>query len=191
MRRAICRCGQPLSVPANGSESARVVCPNCGARVRIRHPSSSGMGSAPRPDDGYIRFFCPCGRRLKVSDEHPPSHGKCPDCGAIVPVPRASSSGLVRSSGDPETPTAELSAEDLATLERWTQGHLTRAAEAEDPPTATLGKSSHPETPPIVSPPAPPSHRAEVGLRVCPSCHRAVHLGAEACRDCGTPVPRR
>lgn len=83
-------------------------------------------------------------------------------------------------------PTAELSPADLAALERWTHDHLARAARAEDPPsTTTLQKSA---TPPPEPPAAP---RTEAGLRVCPTCGRAVHLGAEKCRECGTPVPRR
>ena len=31
----------------------------------------------------------------------------------------------------------------------------------------------------------------EENLRVCPKCGRPVHLGADACRACGTVVPRR
>ncbi len=187
MPRAICRCGHPLTVPSNGSESARVVCPNCGARVRVRHSGPAGAGEATQPDDGFIRFFCPCGRRLKVNAAHPPSHGKCPDCGAIVPVPEAGQHGTLPGlpPGHPETPTAELSPSDLAALERWTHDHLARAANAGDAPsTATLKSTGPPPEPPTV-------HRVEAGLRVCPRCGRPVHLGADKCRECGTPVPRR
>src|SRR5690349_14336431 len=118
MPRAICRCGQPLDVPARGE--GRVVCPACGAKVRVRRASPA---SAQGAGDGYIRFTCPCGRRLKVSAADPPSHGKCPDCDRVVPVPAASTAAP----GDPEAPTAELSPEDRAELERWAAEHKARA----------------------------------------------------------------
>src|SRR5437879_886694 len=103
MTRAYCRCGQLLSVPAGSSD--RVVCPQCGKRVRVRR-----IGAAPEDQgDGFLRFFCPCGRRLKVSAVEPPAHGKCPDCGRIVPVP---AQGMV-TSGHPEARTEDLSAVDL------------------------------------------------------------------------------
>jgi DNA-directed RNA polymerase subunit RPC12/RpoP len=54
MPRAICRCGQELATPADPTE--RVVCPKCGARVRIR--VRSGATAEAPTDDGYIRFFC-------------------------------------------------------------------------------------------------------------------------------------
>ncbi len=180
MARANCRCGQPLNVPENGSE--RVVCPSCGAKVRIRKPKPTP--TPPQSDDGYIRFFCPCGRRLKVSAEDPPPSGKCPDCGTIVPVPQqAPGDPASLPPGHPETPTAELNPSDLATLERWSRDHLARAANAESAPS-----TSH------LSGPAPmPDHpvRAEVGLRVCPRCGRPVHLSADTCRACGSAVPKR
>lgn len=182
MARAICRCGQPLSVPKNSSE--RVVCPSCGAKVRIRRPKAQAQATAPVAADGYIRFFCPCGRRLKVSVENPPEFGKCPDCGEVVPVPKLAPDAQGNlPPGHPETPTAELKTEDLATLERWTRDHLARAANAAEAPS-----TSH------FSGPAPmPEHpeRVEVGLRVCPRCRRPVHLSAEVCRACGSPVPKR
>src|SRR5437899_1677942 len=121
MPRATCRCGQALNVPDDGT--ARTVCPQCGARVKIRRPAGSYA-------DGYLRFNCPCGRRLKVDAANPPSHGKCPDCGRVVPVPPASQSLPV---GHPETPTEELSNEDLAVLDRWTRGHLAPASAAVAP----------------------------------------------------------
>jgi hypothetical protein len=168
-----------LIVPENGSE--RVVCPSCGAKVRIRKPQRSAQ--PPQGGDGYIRFFCPCGRRLKVSAENPPPSGRCPDCGTVVPVPKQEPNAPSNlPPGHPETPTAELTAADLATLERWTRDHLARAANAESNPSTSLlsGPNPMPEHP-----------RAEVGLRVCPRCGRPVHLSAETCRACGADVPRR
>jgi DNA-directed RNA polymerase subunit M/transcription elongation factor TFIIS len=175
MARATCRCGQALAVPADPSE--RVVCPKCGARVRIRVKPRTPAADAP-PGDGYIRFFCPCGRRLKVDASAPPPHGKCPDCGRVVPVPASSLVAATRPSGHPESPTEELSAVDRAALERWSGEHLAR-----HPRSAATAAGSP------VSP--PPTDKVEVGLRVCPRCGRPIHLGAANCRNCGTPVPKR
>lgn len=166
MPRASCRCGQVLTVPDDGTE--RVVCPKCGSRVRVR--------LRPGAADGFLRFYCPCGRRLKVPADRPPTHGKCPDCGRVVPVPKPGAGG---GPSAPESDTADLSPEDTAALKRWSDRHLMVV----DPE----------RTPPVVmtAPSTPPTARAEAGLRVCPNCGQPVHLGASACRACGTPVPRK
>lgn len=169
MPRATCRCGQPLEVPADGTD--RIICPSCGAKVRVRRTVSP---PTPTEEDGYIRFNCPCGRRLKVSAlaEPRPSHGKCPDCGRVVPVPATSSA-----TRDPEAPTQELSAVDREALEAWSQRHI---AEQERRPSSTH-----------VLPTGTVPMRSEAGLRVCPGCGRPVHMGASICRECGIPVPKR
>jgi DNA-directed RNA polymerase subunit RPC12/RpoP len=177
MARATCRCGQPLEMPREGAD--HVVCPNCESRVRIiRKPRPPESLSATRPDpgenDGYIRFSCPCGRRLKVSALDRPTHGKCPDCGSIVPVP---AQGMGSPGGTSETPTEEMAAADLATLDAWAKGH------------AGGGKNGPPST--AEMPQNSPARRAEAGLRVCPRCGKPIHLGAESCRACGIPVPKR
>jgi hypothetical protein len=209
MASAVCRCGQSLRIPDRATE--RVVCPNCGARVRIRRPEK-----VETPDDGYIRFYCPCGRRLKVPASERPTHGKCPECGKIVPVPsQAYSNGLPP--GHPESPTADLSPADLAALERWAKDHATRGTagverepgtiqfaspRALSPPSdriahtpavparavaSTFVPAPVPET--KLASPAPP--KVEAGLRLCPRCRRPVHLQAQTCSACGAPVPRR
>lgn len=173
MPRATCRCGHALLVPTDPTE--KVVCPGCGARVRIRQKA------AAIPDDGFLRFSCPCGRKLKVDAANPPESGKCPDCGRIVPVPSAARASI-KPQGHPEAPTAELPAVDLEAIERWKDGHRARNPAAfASPATAVV------ELPAA----AIPSDRQEVGLRVCPKCGKPVHLGAESCRSCGTPVPKR
>ncbi len=198
MPRAICRCGQTLEVPPG--DSVRIVCPGCGARVRVRPggPSAPGAtppaGSAPAlPSDGFLRFSCPCGRRLKVSATEPPPHGQCPDCGAIVPIPRPSASALP--TGHPETPTAELSAAELANLERWTRDHLARATSSGVEPSTTRLDPMAVETKTAELAPRSGvgSARVEVGLRTCPNpaCLKPLHLSAEVCPHCGTPTPRR
>jgi len=181
MPRATCRCGHQLSVPEGRDE--RIVCPNCGAKVRVRSrgpspgPSQSQSGSGPMPTDGYPRFSCPCGRRLKVSAEAPPSHGKCPDCGRIVPVPTLGDTG-------PEARTEELRPEEAGSLEQWSAEHRQRGSRV---PTNVPPGASAPSS---VSP-SPADQPVEAGLRLCPNCGRPVHLGSETCRHCGTSVPRR
>ncbi len=176
MPRATCRCGQPLSVPTDGSD--RVVCPKCGARVRIRLKRDEAS------PDGFLRFFCPCGRRLKVSAVDPPLHGKCPDCGRIVPVPEKTAMAG-RPPGGPQSDTVDLGPDELAVLERWASGHGVRASGPTD--------QDDRDTPPVLMVPkaSDAPNRAEAGMRICPNCHKPVHLGSEACRVCGTPVPRR
>ena len=127
MARATCRCGQPLEMPREGAD--HVICPSCDSRVRIiRKPKPPEPLNFTRPElgenDGYIRFACPCGRRLKVSAIERPTHGKCPDCGTIVPVP---AQGLgISSAGATESPTEEMSAADMALLDAWAKGHAAR-----------------------------------------------------------------
>lgn len=175
MARAVCRCGEPLKVPREGTD--RMVCPKCGAKVRVRRAS----GGEPAAGDGFIRFLCPCGRRLKVGSKQPPTHGRCPECGRTVPVP-ASGVGLV--AAGPETETAELNADQLAGLERWVRGYNAEAVAAVD--------RAERHTPVVITPPAPmPAVRAEAGLRICPQCKKPVHLGADHCRTCGIAVPRK
>jgi predicted RNA-binding Zn-ribbon protein involved in translation (DUF1610 family) len=178
MPRATCRCGQVLSFPANGPD--RVVCPVCGSRIRVRM-SATETGA----EDAYIRFLCPCGRRLKVRDTVPkPQAGKCPDCDRVVPVPEESTAAAP-GAPCPETATEEFSANDLAVIERWASGHLRKAepaapvAAAVAPPVSTASHSG------------PIPVRAEAGLRVCPRCGRPLHLSAETCRECGASVPKR
>jgi uncharacterized Zn-finger protein len=178
MAGATCRCGQPLEIPSGNAE--HVICPRCSAKVRLirkRRPgdaSSSGIA----PGDDFIRFNCPCGRRLKVSAIDRPSHGKCPDCGRVVPVPTGAGSGGSSS----EAPTEELAAADLAALEAWTKSHLGRG----NGNGKGNGGGSTADMPMDA-----PARRAEAGFRVCPRCGKPIHLNADTCRGCGTPVPKR
>jgi ribosomal protein L40E len=184
MPRATCRCGQALAIPADPTE--RVVCPGCGARVRIRQKPATAKVGAEIPADGYIRFFCECGRRLKVDAASPPPFGKCPDCGAVVPVP-ATSLTTARPPGHPESPTEELAASDRAAVEKWSTSHRARAAASVAPPPP----EPEPGTLPTMAFSLPPSDRVEVGMRICAHCGQPIHLGAENCRNCGTAVPKR
>ena len=205
MPRATCRCGQRLSFAADGPD--RVVCPTCSARIRVRRPDPAGTGAAaasngagPDETDGFIRFPCPCGRRLKVRAERPrPESGRCPDCGRVVPVPaNAVPSRAPAPAGDPETPTVDMDAADYAELARWAEtykpkeGRASATARASTATAAPAGSHDEPPVlPPSDEPPAPSPVKVEAGLRVCPLCGRPVHLGAENCRQCGAHVPRR
>lgn len=158
MPRVNCRCGEVLTVTLEGPD--RVVCPKCNAKIRVRRTLKVG------DIDGFIRFACPCGRRLKVRAAEGTQAGKCPDCGRVVPVPKSSESiGPV----DSEATTQELSPEDIARLDQWASERAGGAAPA---PAAATAKN-------------------EAGLRVCPKCGRPVHLNAIVCRQCGAAVPKR
>jgi hypothetical protein len=186
MPRATCRCGAILSIPADGPE--RIVCPKCSAKIRVRR-ADSPRGSSE--GDGFVRFGCPCGRRLKVRIEPGkgiPESGKCPDCGRVVPVPAsvkqpASTSSPAVPTGRTESVTEELSAADLAALEQWKQ----RCLEARVPVADAQASTETMAVPPLQT----PGGRVEAGLRVCPRCGKPVHLSSIVCRACGAHVPKR
>ena len=192
MPRATCRCGQKLSIPVNGPE--RVICPKCQARIRVRKdsPDASAVAGA----GGFIRFECPCGRRLKVRaapGAELPQAGKCPDCGRIVTVPSHSTattgpSAAARMLADSEMRTEEMDDNDLAALDRWTRNQEARRRPPA-PRDSEVAARPQPQTSNVVVESV--STKVEAGLRICPRCGRPVHLSAVACRDCGAPVPKR
>jgi ribosomal protein L32 len=205
MARVTCRCGETFKVKSTDPD--RIVCSRCGAKIRVRRDPTAAPG-LPGAGDGYIRFNCPCGRRLKVQAQDRPEAGKCPDCGRVVPVPDsaweqeqvgASPQGpgdSLRPGRSPNARTEDLDAADLARLEAWASRHLGRPLPAESPGQAgtttsheALGAlasspSSQPEGP-------PDAIKMEAGLRVCPRCGKPVHMSATVCRNCGEPVPKR
>lgn len=215
MPRATCRCGQRLSFPAEGAD--RVICPKCSARIRVRRRDLADGGAVPEEGDGFIRFACPCGRRLKVRDTEPrPESGRCPECGRVVPVPVRSSvppspaAARRGGVGDPEASTIDMDAADIAELVRWAESYTKKvrpqpaapnvkvATASADSPGAAVTEAFPPNggglleefaTPEAPAQAAPV--KTEAGLRVCPRCGRPVHLGAETCRQCGAHVPRR
>ncbi len=170
MPRATCRCGHALNIPDDAT--VRIICANCGAKVRIRRPNAGANGAGE--DGGFIRFNCLCGRRLKVIADgiNKPTHGKCPDCGRVVPVPATSVA-----TRDPESPTEELSTVDAERIAVWSKRHLDEQSR----------RPSNTQFPPD----GPTPLKSEAGLRVCPGCGKPVHLGASICRGCGSAVPKR
>jgi hypothetical protein len=203
MARVTCRCGETLKVKS--SDPDRVVCPRCGAKIRVRRSPSPGQGMG-EADDGYVRFNCPCGRRLKVQAVGRPEAGKCPDCGRIVPVPDSAwdrpesfskgAGDLARSGRVPYGGrTEDMDAADLARLERWASRHLA-ASKPDEPSGGDAPTTSHQALDvALTAEPgqgAPPSVvKMEAGLRVCPRCGKPVHMSATVCRNCGEPVPKR
>jgi hypothetical protein len=198
MSRVSCRCGEKLKIPADAPE--RIECPKCGAKIRLRRPTPPDeMDPA---GDGFVRFHCPCGRRLKVPTKGRPAAGKCPDCGRVVPVPENAWSSLRPGSksvpGDPDARTEEMDATDLASLEEWAAPHLAKSGRGNNPATKTTAlvpvmpsPEDIPDTAFVnVGTPGNSAVKFEAGMRICPRCKKPVHLGASTCRTCGTPVPR-
>ncbi len=198
MSRVTCRCGEVITVQSEEGPE-RVACPKCGARIRLRRRAAAAasalIGGASESDDGYIRFLCPCGRRLKVRAASGQQAGKCPDCGRMVPVPGSDGAPAGALAGfrvDPDAKTADLDREDLARLEEWSTRHTGRSpgAGGEDAtptgiPHIQVGSTPYPGAA------APSVASFEAGLRVCPRCGKPVHISATTCRECGASVPRR
>ena len=200
MARVTCRCGERIDVKRGGPE--RIDCPRCGAKIRLRKRTASApagsLQGVSETEDGYIRFHCPCGRRLKVLAAGRPEAGKCPDCGRVVPVPELAWSppalGAGAIQGDPDARTADLDRQDLARLEEWSARHLGRAGRAagrDDATPAAMPLMPIPEFGPAAGAAPPSMVKFEAGLRVCPRCGKPVHMSATTCRECGSPVPRR
>jgi predicted nucleic acid-binding Zn-ribbon protein len=199
MPRVTCRCGEKLKVQPDGPE--RIDCPKCGAKIRLRHasPPQAMVGTG----DGFLRFLCPCGRRLKVPAADRPVAGKCPDCGRVVPVPTPSQDKTIpphlnqRSQSESEARTEELDADDLARLETWGAQYTADSNRRQGPvSTATDIQMIAAEADSglaFIAASMPPVSEVkfEAGLRVCPRCKKPVHLGAAICRECGTQVPRQ
>lgn len=85
-----CVCGKSLRLSRQYAGQT-VCCPACGAELTVeRDRPSASQGDVVTPDDGFIRFVCTCGRRMKVPSRYAGRSGKCPRCGVRVTIPRAS-----------------------------------------------------------------------------------------------------
>ncbi len=199
MSRVTCRCGEVISVKSD-SGPERVACPKCGARIRLRRKSAAAasalIGGPGGSGDGYIRFLCPCGRRLKILATSRRTAGKCPDCGRLVPVPEPTGAGPAARSGarvDPDARTEDLDANDWARLQEWSTRHTGRSPGATEGEDVTPTGVPHVQVGPSAADAGtgPSMVTFEAGLRVCPRCGKPVHISATTCRDCGAAVPRR
>ena len=138
MPKVTCRCGEKLKVPAESPE--HIDCSRCGARIRLRRGRPKGTTA---DGDGFVRFLCPCGRRLKVSADGLPKAGRCPDCGRVVPVPTSALGTLTLASdkNETETRTLVLDAADFAELKKWSERHLITSGQLEHD-SATTGPAT-------------------------------------------------
>ncbi len=200
MARVTCRCGETLKVTSGDPD--RLTCPRCGAKIRVRRSPAQRPEATEPEEDGYVRFNCPCGRRLKVRGDERPEAGKCPDCGRIVPVPEsgwneatdASPGSKGQSPTHPTARTEDMDAADLERLERWASRY--KAASNHNQQAGDESTTSH-QALSVASPTAmardssPPVMKVEAGLRVCPRCGKPLHMSATVCRSCGEPVPKR
>ena len=194
MPRVTCRCGEKLKVPAENVEHLH--CVRCGARIRLRNALPEGT---PSDGDGFIRFLCPCGRRLKVSAQERPKAGRCPECGRVVAVPTSKFDSLnpALAKYDSETRTQDLDATDLEELKKWSDRYSTKSSQAQDilakpePLVGVLEVDNGDFGLPPGKMPRVSAVKFETGLRICPRCQKPLHLGADNCRECGTLVPRQ
>jgi len=201
MARVTCRCGETLKVTSGDPD--RLTCPRCGAKIRVRRSPSRQL-EAIESEDGYVRFNCPCGRRLKVRGDERPEAGKCPDCGRIVPVPESAwnetadvspgSKGQGRT--HPTARTEDMDAADRKRLERWANRH--KAISNHNEQAGDESTTSHqalsaasPAVAAIAQDSSSPVMKLEAGLRVCPRCGKPLHMSATVCRSCGEPVPKQ
>lgn len=200
MARVTCRCGEMLKVTTGDPD--RLTCPRCGAKIRVRRSSSQRPEANEAADDGYVRFNCPCGRRLKVRADERPEAGKCPDCGRIVAVPESDwkeatdafpgSKGQGRS--HPTARTEDMDAVDLDRLKRWANRYQAASNHNQQPggDSTTSHHTLNAVSPAVIAPNSSlPVVKMEAGLRVCHRCGKPLHMSATVCRSCGEPVPKR
>jgi predicted RNA-binding Zn-ribbon protein involved in translation (DUF1610 family) len=190
----ICRCGEKLKLQTESPE--HINCPRCNARIRLRCELPKENAA---DDDGFIRFLCPCGRRLKVPAKEQAKAGRCPDCGRIVPVPTPAFHNLNLNSGkkEVETRTQDLDSNDLVELKKWSDRHRADCGQTEHdsvrtrPYAVLLGPNNNELRLPSGAIPRASVVKFETGLRICPQCGKPLHLGSNNCRECGIPVPRQ
>ncbi len=88
---ATCSCGRTITV--SRQYAGKVVrCPACKGKITVpdniepTHPEA--RLSALADNDGYVRFACSCGKRIKMPGRYAGRLGKCPQCGAKVRIPK-------------------------------------------------------------------------------------------------------
>ena len=183
----------------------RLTCLRCGAKIRVRRSPKNKRATAPS-GDGFVRFYCPCGRRLKIRVEEQSEAGKCPDCGRIAPVPESAQLATDKTSKQAQDQgqrdrlpsgmrTVDMDTADLEYLDQWSRRHQAKASWPEEPeqgvtPDTKLEAQEVPHTEATFLE-VPKVLNVEAGLRVCTRCGTPLHLSATVCRSCGEPAPRR
>ena len=193
MPRVTCRCGEKIKVPAENLE--HMDCPRCGTKIRLRRAKSKGTTDGK---DGFIRFLCPCGRRLKVSAIERPKAGRCPDCGRVVPVPTSALGTMTHpDQRDKRRKRALQTWTPLMSPSSKSGRHATwpvplkpQAAPVDTGPVAVVAPTDNNELG-VSSNTMPRASvvKFETGLRICPRCKKPLHLSADNCRECGMPFP--
>jgi hypothetical protein len=86
---ATCSCGRTIST--SRQYSGKIVrCPDCKGRVLMPESIEPALQQGPKAfsrDDGFIRFACSCGKRIKMPARYAGRWGKCPQCDARVRIP--------------------------------------------------------------------------------------------------------
>jgi adenine-specific DNA methylase len=202
MARVTCRCGETLDVTPGNPD--RLTCLRCGAKIRVRRSSKNQRATGP-PGDGFVRFYCPCGRRLKIRIEEESELGKCPDCGRIVPVPESARLATGNTSKHAQDQrqntrplsgmrTVEMDAVDLANLDQWARCHQAKASQPEQPQDSLTIDAKRQSRNPTRTGATPlevsKTLNVEAGLHLCTRCGKPLHFSASVCRCCGEPAPR-
>ncbi|MBN1505386.1 MAG: rhomboid family intramembrane serine protease [Sedimentisphaerales bacterium] len=91
LMRATCSCGRAVTVSRQYAGKV-VQCPVCKGKIvvpeSIEPTRSAARLAALGGNDGYIRFACPCGKRIKMPARYAGRWGKCPQCGSRVRIPQ-------------------------------------------------------------------------------------------------------
>jgi ribosomal protein S27E len=95
--RVACLCGAYLIIGAERA-GGEVTCPQCGNTLSVPDAPEPDESQVPEPgEDGYIRYYCVCGKALKNRADLVGSWVRCPLCETVMRVPQFSTR---RSSGD-------------------------------------------------------------------------------------------
>ena len=125
---------------------------------------------------------CQCGKSFKVKDEYAGKKGKCPDCGQVVVIPKATrptapgAAAAASAKPKPAAPKrrpADTGGFDLDDLSELEHTGTVLPDEPVDAPAAS---------PPTRAPAAPARQKA------CPACGKIISSFARVCEHCGAAV---
>ncbi len=85
---ATCSCGKVIKASRQyGGKMVR--CPACKGVVLMPESIRPADPAPAGAHDGYIRFTCTCGQKIKMPGRYAGRRGKCPGCGAAIRIPSA------------------------------------------------------------------------------------------------------